>query len=135
MSLTVFELQSGHEITTVTFQRGITQKMYGQELQFLFSALRLMMLYISMTFHENILNGFRVLKRTQNNPLSNFKGEKLKNYNVYRQELEFLCSAHCLMMLYISIKSHENILKGFQVMERTRIYHCRISKCNNSKTV
>ena len=38
---------------------------------------------------------------------------------LYRQELWFLCSAHRLMMLYISITFHETILKGFQVMERT----------------
>ena len=39
------------------------------------------------------------------------------------------------MMLYISIKFHENILNRFQVMEWTLIYHCQISKGNNSKTV
>ena len=39
------------------------------------------------------------------------------------------------MMLDISIKFHKNILNSFQVMERTLIYHCRISKGNNSKTV
>ena len=38
-------------------------------------------------------------------------------------------------MLYISIKFHENILNGFQLTEQTRIYHYRISKENNSKTV
>ena len=38
------------------------------------------------------------------------------------------------MMFYISIKFHENISNSFQVMERTRIYHCRISNGNNSKT-
>ena len=39
-----------------------------------------------------------------------------------------------LMMLNISIKFYENILNGFQVMEWTQIYHCQISKGNNSKT-
>ena len=39
------------------------------------------------------------------------------------------------MMLYISMKFHENILKGFQVIERTRNDHCEISKGNNYKTV
>ena len=33
---------------------------------------------------------------------------------MYRQELWFLCSAHWLMMLYISMKFHENILNGFR---------------------
>ena len=45
--------------------RGI--KMYRQELWFLCSACRPMMLYISMKFHENILNGFQVKEQTQNN--------------------------------------------------------------------
>ena len=48
----------------------------------------------------------------------------------YRQELWFLCSARHLMMHYISTKFHENILKGFQVIERTRNDHCQISEGN-----
>ena len=44
-------------MTIVKFQRGITTKLYGQELQFLCSAHCLMMLFISMKFHDNILNG------------------------------------------------------------------------------
>ena len=33
------------------------------------------------------------------------------------------------------MKFHENILNGFQVIEGTQIYHCRISRGNNSKNV
>ena len=52
-----------------------------------------------------------------------------------RQELLFLCPARHLMMLYISMKFHENILKkGFQVIEQTLNDHCQISKGNNYKT-
>ena len=54
---------------------------------------------------------------------------------LYRQELLFLCSAHHLTMLYISMKFHENILKGFQVIEQTQNDRCKISKGNNFKTV
>ena len=43
--------------------------------------------------------------------------------------------ACCLMMLYISMKFHDNILNGFQVIERTQNYHSLISKGNNSKNV
>ena len=35
-------------------------------------------------------------------------------------ELRFLFSAHCLLMLYISTKLHENISKGFKVIKRTQ---------------
>ena len=67
-----------------------------------------------------------------------FSARRLKmliDVKMYRQELQFLFSAHRLMMLYISIKFYENILNGFAVIERTRNYHCRISKGSNSKTI
>ena len=35
----------------------------------------------------------------------------------------------------MSMKFHENILNGFQVIEGTQNYHCQISKGNNSKNV
>ena len=54
---------------------------------------------------------------------------------MYRQELRFLCCEHCLTMLYVSMTFHENILKDFQVIERTRKDDCQISKGNNSKTI
>ena len=85
------------------------------------------MLYISMKFHENILNGFHEIT------IVKFKRGLITK--MYRQELRFLCSAHHLTMLYISMKFHENILKGFQVTERTQNDHCQISKGNNYKTV
>ena len=61
----VFKLWSGYEIIIVEFQRGITPKMYRQELLFLCSACHLVMLCISMKFHENILNGFQVTEDTK----------------------------------------------------------------------
>ena len=91
-----------------------------------------MTFYISMKFHKNILNNFRVIEWTRNYhcPIA-----KENNSKLYRQELCFLCSACRLMMFHIAMKFHETILNGFQVMERTRIYLCRISKGNNSKTI
>ena len=50
----------------VKFQRGITPKMYRQEFWFLWSECRLMMLYISMKYHENILNRFQDIEWTWN---------------------------------------------------------------------
>ena len=63
----------------VKFQRGITTKLYRQELQFLCSACPLMMLYISMKFHYNILNSFQVIERTRNYHTLNSKGNNSKN--------------------------------------------------------
>ena len=66
----VFKLQSGHDFVTETaaynVQRCMTQKIhvYVQELWFSRSAHRLMLVNISMTFHEDILNGFQVTERT-----------------------------------------------------------------------
>ena len=51
-------------MTILQIQKGITPKMSKKELRFLWSARRLMMLYISVKFHENIVNGFQVMKRT-----------------------------------------------------------------------
>ena len=60
----VFKLQSGHDFVTETatykVQRGITQKLYTQELWLLRSAHRLMLVNIFLTFHEDILNSFQV---------------------------------------------------------------------------
>ena len=104
--------------------------MYRQKFQFLISARRLMMLYISIKIHENILNGFAVTERTRNyHCIVEFEREV--SLKLYRQELRFLCSESCLMMFNISIKFHENILNGFQVIELRRNEHCQISKGNN----
>ena len=37
-----------------------------------------MMLSISMKFHDNILNGFQIIERTQNNHSLNSKGNNYK---------------------------------------------------------
>ena len=64
---------------------------------------------ISMKFHDDILNGFQVTERKL--LLTKFKGAELKN--IYIQELWFLRSAHCLMLLNISATFHEDTFNGF----------------------
>ena len=64
-------------MTIVKFQRGITTKLYRRTIRFLYFACRLMMLYISMKFHDS---GCRYRADT-NLPFSCFKGECLdKSY-------------------------------------------------------
>ena len=75
ISWMVFKLKSIYEIIIVKFQREITPKIYRQVLLFLCSACQLMMFYISMKFHENILNGFQVIEWTQNYNCRILKGE------------------------------------------------------------
>ena len=70
----IFKLECRQEITIVKLQRGTTSKMYRQELWFLWSACRLMMLYTSIKFNENIVNGFQVIERTQNDHCQISKG-------------------------------------------------------------
>ena len=70
------------------------------------------MVCICTKFHENILDGIKVIQRTRFS-----KGHKSVKMSM---ECRFLFSAHCLMMVYICTKFHENILNGIRVMERTR---------------
>ena len=69
ISWTVLKLQSERdfvlETATYKVQRGITQKVSIQELWFLHSAPRFMLVNIYMKFHEGILNVFLVTERTQ----------------------------------------------------------------------
>ena len=41
---------------------------------------------------------------------------------VGKPELRFMCSALCLMLLYICVKFRENTTNGIGVMERTRVH-------------
>ena len=111
----------------------ITPKIYRQEFWFFSSASHLLMLYISMKFHENILKRF--FKLQSRYKITNVKFQRGITPKMYRQEIWSLFSAPPLMMLYFSTKFHENILNGFQVIEQTQNCHCQISKGNNSKNV
>ena len=66
---TVLKLQRRHdfvlETATYKVQRSITQKVYTQELWFLHSARRLMLVNICIKFHEDTLNGFQVTEGTR----------------------------------------------------------------------
>ena len=45
--------------------------------------------------------------------------QKATTQKVDKSELLFICSASCLMVLYIRVKFCENIMKGIRVMEWT----------------
>ena len=57
---------------------------------------------------------------------------------VGKSELWLICSACCMMVLYICMKLRENITNGIRVMERTRVHGrngwFQYSKGNNSKS-
>ena len=62
-SIQVTGLHSGRHCI-LFLAKGHNSKIYIQDLWFLRSAHRLMLVNISMTFHEDILNGFQVTVRT-----------------------------------------------------------------------
>ena len=65
IALTVFNLQSGHEIAFTYVARGIIKNIYKQELWFLCITSRLIMVYTCMKFHHNISISLQVLERTR----------------------------------------------------------------------
>ena len=77
-----------------------------------------------MKFHEDILNGLKVLERTQfcrrNCYLQSSKGHNSEK-NI--QELWFLRSACFLMLVNMSMKFHEDISNGFQITGRALFCH------------
>ena len=50
--------------------------------------------------------------------VATFNVQKVINPKVGKPELWFMCSAHCLTMLYICVKFHENITNCIRVMDR-----------------
>ena len=113
---TVLKLQNGRdfvlETATYKIQRGITQKVHKQELWFLRSACRLMLVNICMKFHEGNFNGFWVTERTRPyRKIYYFQFQRATTPKIRNPELRFLRSARRLMLLYICIKFHENISK------------------------
>ena len=72
-------------MTTVKFQRETTPKKVL--LWFLWSAHRMIMLYICMTFHDTILNDFQVKEQIGNYHCQISKGN---NSKMYGQVLRFL---------------------------------------------
>ena len=75
-----------------------------------------MMFYI-YTRSEKIPKSFKVIERTWFSYLNFQRGIILSKMLV---ELQSFFSAHRLIVFYIFIKFHENISKGFRVIERTR---------------
>ena len=98
----------------------ITQKTYKQELLFSCSAWHLMML----KFHQDIVNGVQVIEQTLLcNRYCYLQIQRGITKTIHKQALWFLHSAHPHLVLNICMKFHEDILKGFYVLERTRVCH------------
>ena len=91
-----------------------------QELPFLHSARRLMLVDICMKFHDASLYGLKVIERTQwRQDFVRDKVQREITQKIYMQELLFLHSARRLMLVDICMKFHEASLYGLKVIERT----------------
>ena len=73
--------------------------------------------YITMKYHDNIPKGIEVTERTRI-CIKNIKGEITQK--IIKRELSFLYATHRQDLLYITVKYHQNIPNGIQVIERTR---------------
>ena len=92
-----------------------------QELPFLHSARRLMLVDICMKFHDASLYGLKVIERTRwRHDFVRDKVQREISQKIYMQELPFLHSARRLMLIDICMKFREDSFMDFQVTERTR---------------
>ena len=79
-------------------QRAIAPKVGKPELWIMYSAHRLMVLYIYVKFCENITwRGHKYIVE-----MTKFKVQRAITLKTGKPELHFMCSAHCLMVLYIA---------------------------------
>ena len=88
------------------------------ELWFLHSAHCLMLIDICMKFRDKSLKGFQVIvwTRIRHNFMTDIEGNYSKSKHA-RVTVLALCMS--LMLVDISMKIHEESLKGFQVIKRT----------------
>ena len=112
-------------------QRALTQKVGKSELRFMCSARRLMVINVCVKFHENMSRGFKVMERTRN--IVNTQWAITPK--VEKPELRFMCSARRLMVFNVCVKFHENMSRGFKVMERTRKLLTHTTHTEKTKTL
>ena len=84
-----------------------------------------------MKFHEDTSNGFKVTEQTRfclrNCYLQSSKGHNSKSINTRDMVLAFYMSSN----VNICMKFHEDILNGFQVIERTLFYFFILTDISN----
>ena len=94
-------------------QGEITQKVHKRELSFLYVTHHHDLFYITVKYHDYIPKGIQVTERTQNCIWHN-QGEITQK--VWKPELSFLYATHPHDLFYITVKYHDYIPKGIQVM-------------------
>ena len=74
------------------------------------------MFSVCVKFHENMSSSFKVMERTQ----KLFTNKRAITPKAGKPELRFMCSACRLMVCNVCMNVHENMSRGFKVMEQTR---------------
>ena len=113
----VFKLWSGHKIASERNLGEITQKVWKQELSFLYATYCHDLFYITVKYHYYIPNGIQVMEWTQN-CIWNHQGEITQK--VRKREMSFLYRTHHHDLFYITVKYQDYNPKGIPVMERTQ---------------
>ena len=83
------------------------------------------------------INSFQLTERTGVHGWNdNVQCSKDNNYKSRQSELRFMCTARCLIMLYICVKFRKNTTNGIRVMEQTQVHgrndYVQCLKGNNS---
>ena len=74
-----------------------------------------MVFNICVKFYENMSSPFKVMEQTHK-----LSTQWAITPKVGKPELQFTCSACCLIVLNVCVKFHENMSNGFKVMKRKR---------------
>ena len=89
------------------------------------SAHRLMLVNVSVTFHEDILNSFQIIGRMALYSVLGIANVQRSIIQKYISQEFGSCDLHIVIMLInISMTFHEDILNGFQVTELQSGRHC-----------
>ena len=75
------------------------------------------MFYITVKYHDYIPKGIQVTERTQ---ICIKKHQRADNSKSIKVRLSLLYATHRHDLFYITVKYHQNIPNGTQVIERTR---------------
>ena len=100
-------------------QGEITQKVWKQELSFLYVTHLHDLFYITMKYHDHIPKGIQVTERTRICIKKHQRGDNSKS--IKARALIFVWTHRC-DLFYITVKYHQNIPNGIQVIERTWKY-------------
>ena len=110
----------------------ITQKVWKQELSFLYATHRHDLFYNTVKYHDYIPNSFEVMERTRN---CIWNHQREITQEVWKQELSFLYATHPHDLFYITVKYHDYIPKSIQVTGQTWICIKKHQRGDYSKSI